>query len=370
MVGRLELLADVTFVLDKNIRGVKYLNQMSVPTRQEVSTRLRAERIRHVEDMVLFVQEHKRLFPNVLATGRCIKERLCNVDCPEEYQLRILQLLPPLIKPRSIDHNNWTQFITKAQDTNLSFVKSFEPARYNADIAAGRLPQYALVPLRSFIVKGGRPFAGHQINDVAFAFSSTLESIEISGQWRQLRSDQDGPDSTIDDDESTWFLPRLSKLMADMGSMHSYLHLPPEFLSRCPRLVTVNLCDRLGEYNLGNIHQWKPAALPHLTSLRLRGTPAASFHPDTLKNTPELVELRLGISRNRAECYYIPPPEQFIGIGHAKTGVLEPNEASTPRPGPSPSPSPLIWTWDWELPKLTNLTLVIPIQDAGRDTKS
>ncbi|KAK3815667.1 MAG: hypothetical protein J3R72DRAFT_461520 [Linnemannia gamsii] len=402
MVGRLELLADVTFVLDKNIRGVEHLNQMSVPTRQEVSTRLRAERIRHVEDMVLFVQEHRRLFPNVLATGRCIKERLCNVDCPEEYQLRILQLLPPLIKPRSIDHNNWTQFITKAQDTNLSFVKSFEPAfipenaslhifsvlesqlqrcrsleyfkmssinesafhwavderrRYNADIAAGRLPQHALVPLRSFVVRSGKPFAGHQINDVAFAFSNTLESIEISGQWRLLGSGQDGPDSTIDDDESTWFLPRLSKLMADMGSRHSYLHLPPEFLSRCPRLVTVNLCDRLGEYNLGSVHQWKPAALPHLTSLRLRGTPAATFHPDTLKNTPELVELRLGISRNRAECFYIPPPEQFIGIGHAKTGVFDPNEASTPGAGPSPSPP--IWTWDWELPKLTNLTLVV-----------
>ncbi|KAK3810541.1 MAG: hypothetical protein J3R72DRAFT_428164 [Linnemannia gamsii] len=398
IVGRFELLAEVTFVLDKDIREERLLERRTTPTEQDFLSRLRAERTQHLEEMVLFVQEHRRLHPNVLATGRCIKESRSIMDCPEEYQLRLLQSLPPLINPRSLDHNNWNQFIAKAQDTNLSFVKSFEPStpgdallrlfpvpelslhrcrtlehfksttinegvfrwavderkQYNAEIAAGRLPQHALVPLRSFVVRDGQPFAGYQINDAAFAFGSTLESIEISGKWRQLCSDKDGPDSTIDGDESFWFLPRLSKLKVyvEMETDDTYLHLHPEFLSRCPRLVTVDLCERLDEYNQSSVHYWKPAVLPHLRTLYLQGTPAVSFHPDTLKNTPELVELRLGTSRNYPGSICIPPPEQLIDIEHGEPSDTNPLELS------KPSPSPPLWTWDWELPKLTNLTLV------------
>ncbi|KAG0275244.1 hypothetical protein BGZ95_009030, partial [Linnemannia exigua] len=397
MVGRFELLADVTFVLDKDIRKLGTLDQRPTPTEQEVLTRLRAERIQHLEGMVLFVQEHRRLHPNVLATGRCIKGRRSIMDCPGEYQLRLLQPLPPLFNPCSLDHNNWTQFLFKSYDTNLSYVKSLDlpPApgpvfmrryseylrrcrslehfktiaikeglfhwavderrRYNADIKAGWLPQHALVPLRSFIVKNGKPYAGQQINDIAFAFGNTLKSIKISGRWRQLHSNQDEPGPIIDGDEPIWFLPRLSKLMVEMETEDSYLHLHPEFLSRCPRLDTVSLYDRLQGYKLNSVHHWKPAALPDLKYLRLQGTPAASFHPDTLKNTPELVELHLGTVPWLPGIYYIPPPEQFTGIEHGEPSDMNPIESSTP--SPSPSPTPPIWTWDWELPKLTNLTL-------------
>ncbi|KAK3841058.1 MAG: hypothetical protein J3R72DRAFT_158473 [Linnemannia gamsii] len=331
IVGRFELLADVTFVSDKDIREAPRLERRATPTEQKVMTRLRAERIQHLEEMVLFVQEHRRLLPNVLASGRCINGRNCKGECPEEYRLRLLQSLPPLINPRSLNHINWIQFIAKAQDTNLSFVKSFElPSapgdaslylspvsesflhrcrmlecfkttsinegvfhwavderrRYNADIAAGRRPQHALVPLSSFIVKNGNLLAGDQINDVAFAFGNTLESIEISGQWRPQHLDQDESDTAIDDDESIWCLPRLSKLTAEMEADDTYLNLRPEFLSRCSRLVTVNLCDKLHEYDLSCVHYWKPAALPHLTNLHLRGTPAVSFHPTHSRTHP------------------------------------------------------------------------------------
>ncbi|KAG0357517.1 hypothetical protein BGX24_006190, partial [Mortierella sp. AD032] len=182
IVGRFELLEDVTFVLDKDIREERRLERRATPTEQKVMTRLRAERVQHLEEMVLLVQEHRRLYPNVLATGRGPDTNLSFVksfELPSAPGDASLYLSPA---PDSFLHRCRTLEYFKSTSISIGAVHWAvdERRRYNADIAAGRRPQHALVPLRSFNVKHGNLLAGDQINDVAFAFGSTLESIEIS----------------------------------------------------------------------------------------------------------------------------------------------------------------------------------------------
>ncbi|KAK3845569.1 MAG: hypothetical protein J3R72DRAFT_436080 [Linnemannia gamsii] len=124
IVDRFKVLSDVTFVLDRDVlldeRQTSELSGLD----QEALTRLQTERVRHLEEMILFVQKHCQLFPSMLSTGQCVKSDAAVEECPQEYQHRFLLALPPLTNPRVIDDRNCTQFITHLQETDLSSAHS------------------------------------------------------------------------------------------------------------------------------------------------------------------------------------------------------------------------------------------------------
>ncbi|KAG0202348.1 hypothetical protein BGX33_009763 [Mortierella sp. NVP41] len=397
LVPRFKVLSDVTFRMDSDLPtgGTQEWPQ----EKQDALSLRRTERIQRLEEMISFVQEHRRLHPNVLTRGLCKRKDtpFSGEECPQEYQHRLLQALPPLINPRVLDRNNWTHFAAKAQDTDLSFVKSidsFNPTaaerasgridiiipllhrcralesikaaslgddtfqwavderrQHNLEIAAGRTPQRPLVPLRSYAAGYQYPSSGHQINDVLFAFNDTLEVVSVHGFRSQDSDDTDTPELSIGDDDSNW---DHSKLLAlNINTNISLLRIHPNFLSRCPHSTHVFLTDARREYSLAEIAYWRPAELPRLTHLVLRGTPAISFHPDTLKSTKELVTLNLNVGPYLEDVCLIPPPEDIDDDEHG-----EPNEGEPDSNTPSTlSPRRPIWTWDWDLPKLVTLKL-------------
>ncbi|KAK5821532.1 hypothetical protein F5H01DRAFT_403405 [Linnemannia elongata] len=340
LVPRLKVLSKVTFLLDKGFQVTTRYGPTYTPAEQEQLELQKSKRILAFEEMVSFVQEHRRVSPHVLKRGRsCRDPYASNDDCPEEHQFRLLQALPPLISPSVLDQQNWPQFVAKAHETDLSLrrrsqvVLSFtgavfsrvivpfldddtfqwavdERKQHDAEIVAGRTPLRPLVPLRIFATKYDRPAFGRQLNDVAFAFGGTLEDIT----------------EAID------------------------------AISRCPRLSHIFLKDRRQEYQLDEVVYWTPTKPPLLKELALEGTPAISFHPDILHGTTNLTDLKLEIFTLRVDVAFIPPAEELDGADdesiddNNKNANSPPTHESVPRKRPT-------WTWDWHLPNLVSLTL-------------
>ncbi|KAF9536509.1 hypothetical protein EC957_010602 [Mortierella hygrophila] len=397
LASRFEVLADVTFLLDRNTRPAGDWQQSATLEQQEAWKLLQMERLQLLEAMISFTQEHRRRHPGVLATGRLkLKESDCKEDGPEEYQLRLLKSLPPLNNPRYLDSDNWAHFVVQAKDTDLSFVRTFVPPsrsrlsyggfvpepflhrcrtleyirmdfpgdddtfqwavderkKHIIYTTAGRQPRQPLVPLRHFDGNHGPLCTGRHVNDVAFAFCDTIETIDISGTWPGSDEfSQEPPEIPMYYNESFWLLPLLSIFKVHINCIN--LRLEPDIVSRCPQLVTMSLGDHREEYVMDEIEYWKPAELPRLTTLDLRGTPAISFHPDTLKTTPSLQSLNLKIWRGTRINSFIPPPKDFVCMDMSEPSDTAPSEifstyATIRRP---------VWTWDWDLPKLTELRL-------------
>ncbi|KAF9136055.1 hypothetical protein BGW39_008018 [Mortierella sp. 14UC] len=333
-----------------------------------------------LEEMITFTQEHCRLFPNLLMIARCHNDAFAsNDDSPQEIQFRLLQSLPPLIKPTALNDKNWIQFAAKLQETDLSFVTSIAPLpfgsslnksmavvvdtpflhryralesidipsldddsfqwavterkQYDIEIEAGRIPQCPLVPLRNLTINYRKPAFGRQINDAAFAFGRTLRSMSASGDWWGDLTDfekEHGFAIGADKGELCWNVPQLS--------------------------------------NIAIIVRWTPAELPELRELYLVGTPAISFHPDTLRSTVNLERMEMTMTTTRAASRYILPAEEFDSEADGTEGdggsdddiedSLRPEgfHSATPSAPSIPRKRPT-WTWDWDLPKLVELTL-------------
>lgn len=165
---------------------------------------------------------------------------------------------------------------------------------------AGRHPRQPLVPLRHFDGNHGPFCTGRHVNDVAFAFCDTIETIDISGTWAS--SDEialEPPEIPIYYNESFWLLPLLSTFKVYINCIN--LRLEPDILSRCPQLVTVSFGDHREEYVMDDIEYWKPAELPRLTALDLQGTPTILIPPEhpqdhTCTSIPALQDLARGSS--------------------------------------------------------------------------
>ncbi|KAF9136054.1 hypothetical protein BGW39_008017 [Mortierella sp. 14UC] len=398
MVKRFKTLSNITFLME---RALQHREDLTAE-QQEIRALQRADRVRHLEEMVLFVQEHQRQHRNILRVARCIKDVFSmEEDCPKEYQDRLVQAMPPLFEPRFIDSRNWCQFVPKVNETDLSFVELFstrdvppqelsldrilkqgpflqrcrslrtfemlspgedafqwaadERKRYIADTASGQTPRRPLVPLRSIHINYDYPSTGRQINDVGFAFQDTLEDIFLAIHSTVEQSSSEPHQLLLGDSHSFWDLPRLNIL--DVTTNYIFLHVHKDFLQRCSQATCINLDDMRQVYSPDEIVHWKPAKLAQLEILTLCGTPALSFHPATLKYTPELQVLRLSIQPDDdgdGETTFIPPAEMFQVIRHSETSEsdVDSNRISLELVARWPA-----WTWDWELPKLTQLLL-------------
>ncbi|KAF9902131.1 hypothetical protein EC991_005244 [Linnemannia zychae] len=411
---RFKILSSVTFLLDKGLKPHSRLRPNYSPDEIEELQQQKSSRILAMEGMITFTQEHCRLFPNVLMVARCHKDSYAsNDDCPRELQFRLLQSLPPLIKPTSLNHKNWIQFAAKPQETDLSLVKSIAPfppmSRHNKipavigtpflhrcrilesiempsldddsfewavaerkqhdmDMEAGRIPQRPLVPLQNFNITYREPAFGRQINDVAFAFGKTLKEIFVSGDWSPLNDAEVERAFSIGVDVGahSWDVPQLTKFAIVMNSILIRIH--PDIISQSPRLTRIFMRDPGKEYRLNEVVYWTPAELPELCDLSLVGTPAISFHPDTLRSTANLERMALSMRGTGAHLSYIPPPEEFDsgtdstgGDGESDNDINGNLWADESHSAASGTLSILkkrpTWTWDWDLPKLVNLQL-------------
>ncbi|KAF9136050.1 hypothetical protein BGW39_008013 [Mortierella sp. 14UC] len=405
-VDRLKVLTYVKFLMDRCLTPWAHRSKVLTEAEQQVVELQQTERIERLEEMVLFVQEHRRLYPNMLSMARHIPFNSNEVNCPMSYQLRILRSLPVLSCPRSLDHANWPRFVANFQDTNLLSVKTIqlphnaitwrvtgrfvaegpfihrcrglesmnmgllaedafqwavdERKQYRIDVAAGRTPQRPLVPLSIFTTRYGRPTTGRQLNDVLFSFNETLTSITISAYWSPFNHINAPTTVSIGESDTYWELPRLSKLSVEVK--RAYVCVQRDFLARCPGLSIVIIVDKRASYRLDEIVYWRPAELGRLQIFKLRGTPALSFHPETLRRTPSLVHLDLGVAPNgdrSGDCLFIPPLEELAAFDDSNSNNS--NSINSNRSDNTASTLPLptrpIWTWDWELPKLSELRL-------------
>jgi hypothetical protein len=202
-----------------------------------------------------------------------------------------------------------------------------------------------LAPLEYVLIES-YTMSTNEIDDIAFAFSDTLQSIIVSDDI------QPGPHPTI----------RIGKGWVDLPLLtHLSLYIPRNrllvdelMLSHCPNLTYVEFSDHLDEYSCQDIVPTLPVHLGQLMELKLQGWPALTFHPATLHSTTKLRSMRISSSYFYRAAYYIPPIEELnqsygIGMDSSLRESGTENEATTvQRP---------LWTWDWTLPHLGSVEL-------------
>ncbi|KAG0268232.1 hypothetical protein BGZ95_002547, partial [Linnemannia exigua] len=411
LIPRLKVLSEVVFHFVENLTSPLNPPQELTARENEIWSILKEDRKSHLEQVILFVQEHQCHHPNTLKTARCANDRCALEQDWEEHRARLLQVIPPLAKPLYLDDRNWDQFATHVPDTDLSLVRTLHSPKHpipahslgslskqepflhrcrslkslllnslDEDIFKWAVQERkqldetdlhtvtrrALVPLRDYSVEFNHPSSGRQASDVIYAFGDTLQNIHIADN-KSLSSDngsQSLPDFVLGDafdndiineassPSSRLNLPILRLMRVHIDYMLIRLH--PAFFARSPRLFMVSLEDRHSRYSLSNVDRWEPAVLPELVYLSLAGVSAISFHPNTLKSTNNLVRLELRMTYQE-EASFIPDPEEFDQEETTRESDL--NEFLSSSSTPTPSRRQPLWTWDWDLPKLTYLCL-------------
>ncbi|KAK5821494.1 hypothetical protein F5H01DRAFT_403330 [Linnemannia elongata] len=191
-----------------------------------------------------------------------------------------------------------------------------------------------LVPLESMYLTESS--FDREIDDIAFAFSSTLRSLTVGRPIARNFVTPAGFHRPFLRVGRGWVDMRLRVLDIDAFKFH--LMLDPFMFSQCPELVHINLSDSTSSYHCHEIPLSLPAQLNNLEILELRGLPALSFHPATLATTTKLRQLRLTLNHRIQRSFFIPPVEELLSF-YGGNGA-----------GP-------LWTWDWYLPCLTDLRL-------------
>ncbi|KAF9359128.1 hypothetical protein BGX34_008537 [Mortierella sp. NVP85] len=184
---------------------------------------------------------------------------------------------------------------------------------------------HALIPLQSVTIgtKEWKQPPVQELDDIAFAFSDTLEEINMQ-----------------------------------VCVNHFHLYFDMNGLGRCRALESIRLYDETTSYNHREVRSWSPVTLPQLKYLTLQGSPALHFNMDSLHHSPCLETLSLGMG-SIENCYYIPSAEELerddpdnqetdgndvFGMSSSDQGV----DSIGRRPR---------YTWDWHLPNLSSVSL-------------
>ncbi|KAG0196542.1 hypothetical protein BGX28_010000 [Mortierella sp. GBA30] len=371
VVERFNSLSSVSFLVDIHLNKPEATGEQQLST--EDTARPQGAAYHHIpvlEDMVGFVKNHTAVHRNILKYAFCLAtpaQHIYQELCPEEYQIRLFECLPPLQSPRVLNSKNWLQFVAGSEEIDLGSVEvfdgdhrwkdrlppnglflsrcrslkeintggygrvSFEWAveekkqRFTA-IKEGTSPK-PLTPVQIVQTTSNPGCIQHDIQDPAYAFSDTLRVLMVNNLLSSKSTPSTAQPLNIG---QGWFLPQLRALV--LVSVDAPLKIAPDTFRGCLALEIISLKDGVAEYNTQDIQTWRPAELPNLTELTLEGIPAASFHPSILHSTPRLEYLEIQIHHDSYECY-IPRVEELVA-------------ASRP-----------LWSWDWHLPHLTTITL-------------
>jgi hypothetical protein len=409
LVGRLKVLSNITFFIDLQLQLHNRERSRFSPQELETLERQLEDRARHLDEMIRFVQKLRQCHPHIHMAATCPRPGNRRDICPENYQDQLLQCLPPLNSPSIVNKSNWLQFAAKVQETDLSRIKvlfqeppfcgfshvkqlaQWEPflhrccsldsidiytwsedlfqwaanERRNAtvEIAAGRkLTMSPPVPLRLAKINCGPQSDGRQVDDLMIGFSETLESLDITSHFQR------DPYAPASNDPLPEFkvgsrggdVARYCKLVRltrfTISTRNHFLRVDSFFLHRLPSVEYLVLKHTRERYSVNEIACWSPTPgiLPRLVHINLEGTPAISFHPDTLHHTPNLVYLKLGLLSAITSHIFIPHAGDLDDVGQEEDG------AGSPASMPMPTTQPLtksIWSWNWELRKLGTLEL-------------
>lgn len=401
-VGRFTRLMSVRFSFDKQHEFGKDWVERMIPEAKARELTFQEERRVHLEMMVQFVREHTRIHKGILRHATCENgyhlqgmHLLCQI-CPEDYQLALLDCLPPLYNPKVLDTDSLRQFAYKFRETNLEFVEEFENVyadeqtmdfletkepflyrcralrkvdmiafgdkdlfewavlekqEYDRLMNRGEVPERPLVQAEHVKIQFDQGGYGPQIDSIAQGFGNTLESLCVD--WANGFSPYGEPEQEPVAFGQHWHLPRLRTLTVNTRIAH--LFLDPEALLGCPNVQEITLCDWMTDYAFTGLPLWKHACLPELISLKMNGTAARTFHPDTLHNSPKLEVLYIGVGTDtgiddipdiRDVLHLLP---ETGGSGDEQVGAaggVSPAELLTYFPR---------WSWDWYMPCLREL---------------
>lgn len=241
--------------------------------------------------------------------------------------------------------------------------------------------RHGLVPLEEANISGLEevPLKDmDEINDIAYAFSETLTTINFNMRCtfdESLLNDGSEPTPmwTIRIGRGWVHLPNLRDLYID--ARVACLVLDPELLVHCPNLVSLDLYDDVTfDYNLEQAicDECFPALLGKCESMTLQGWSALTFHPETLSSMRDgLVELSMQTACSRDDlCFILSPPlgtadeglwdDVVVGgelVDNDDELVDQQQEQEQEQEQGRHRSGWYRWTWDWELPQLTKLEL-------------
>ncbi|KAG0287736.1 hypothetical protein BGZ96_008366 [Linnemannia gamsii] len=376
VIGRLSRLERIDIIIDEVYEFRNLL--VDEPTRQCKEEAMRS--------LLQFVENHGRLF-----VGRLRTVNIC--DSPiwsgpyrthfEDIQLQIYRLLPPMPPPRILDHSNWTRLMCHPLTTNLSYVERITALQQQISAPLSDYPRLFqrcralkslkisalgkgnfkwavqekesagggsedLVPLESLNMRNCDSLT-EEVNDIAFAFSNTLQRISV---------DEGVRGSTTRLGQGWVDMPKLTHL--NITVRINRLLLDSLLLAHCPNLIVVNLTDKTQAYQCWDIVSMAPAQLGQLSTLSLQGWPALTFNPTTLHSTS-----KLGFLSIRSN--HIPPFEEQEQSFTAQNDILLEETEAEAGSGTEGSQNEGViqarvghrppWTWDWVLPQLRVLEL-------------
>lgn len=202
-----------------------------------------------------------------------------------------------------------------------------------------------LPPLKAVRIQALKEPFGSEVNDLGLGFGTSLEVLRVTGHSVQnaVANADNIPIVAIG---HGWEMPVLTQLTLIMVS--ECLSINSGLLIHCPALQRLELRDSIGSYDVRGIQPYQPSSLPELTKLFLSGTPALSFHPDTLYSTAALKTLVLGSPGSIVQDF-LPSVYDSLNVD-LNLGADEVPPRHIPRPQ---------WAWNWFLPQLETLDLSI-----------
>ncbi|KAG0368485.1 hypothetical protein BC939DRAFT_472524 [Gamsiella multidivaricata] len=123
VIHQLKSLTDVTFLLDQKLSYPAFIGNQLLEDNPRKHQAMESARTETLDEMVNFVRTHTRLFPRQLASANCPDNQNWpgnTQTCPKLYMDQLLNFLPSLNRPRVINRNTWTQFVSKIETTDLS----------------------------------------------------------------------------------------------------------------------------------------------------------------------------------------------------------------------------------------------------------
>lgn len=425
VVERFQSLVSVHFKMDELLESVSV--RVNIHQGHPLFACLQ-RRERQFRTMISFVQRHTQLFPNLLRAADCPPDKTwpTSLNCPLKIDQELQYLLPALVRPISIDNQNYTQIASKIQSTNLGSVEMInlnsrrpdgntvakmlakDPTflqrcralkslqiispgagtfrwaveerrawdRFHQVTAAAAVattegapngqhrqllelkpPLPPLIPLKEIAIDFTAP-CEDELDDLALAFGATLTTFYANSGYHAFAR----PEFHIG---QGWSLPEVEHLKVTV--QRNRLVVDPDFfaLGLGDKLRRLELADKLGFYRCQDIETCRPALTPlsALIDLALQGWPALTFHPDTLRVTSQLQNLRVEVFGYRGQTF-IPPVEELMAsfqrhpqettslLGMEEDSLEESTIAQVGGGGHRP-----LWTWDWHLPQLRTLRL-------------
>ncbi|KAF9144429.1 hypothetical protein BG015_000117 [Linnemannia schmuckeri] len=312
---------------------------------------------------VAFVKEHVRLFPGRLRTATLFEQASWGgppKDGRQETQFEIFQILPPLHGITQLTHSNLRQFQAHPLVTDVSRVVLIGTGSKNWVDDYGQLFQRcrSLRTLDEVMPgKGTFKWAVEEKQWMERVGSNTIDDNQggLSEDSLRLATVHRGlvPLANVvlrETDETTIATDELDDIAFAFSQTLESVSAHFNEGTPLPRQIHIGQ-DGTQEYRCQDILPCAAARLDRIQILNLTGWSALTFNPATFHSTKRLGKVTMSTG-GLSTSVYIPPVQEL----KQSYGIL--GDLTTT--GPTAAPPVVIrptWTWDWQLPKLVSLIL-------------